>query len=117
MLAHRHLRIRSGNCDSKLFQQLKIKTGSVYDDLASKYGRSPVVVGLQVSSTSSIRQFMRRIFFDLVKPGGIAIVSTPYHGYWKNLALALSGHGTGISRRYGSEGISSSGRIARCARS
>ncbi|WP_256993192.1 hypothetical protein [Methylococcus capsulatus] len=23
--------------------------------------------------------------------GGTAIVSTPYHGYWKNLALALSG--------------------------
>ncbi|MFN3682011.1 MAG: hypothetical protein ACK4VP_08235, partial [Nitrospira sp.] len=23
--------------------------------------------------------------------GGVAIVSTPYHGYWKNLALALSG--------------------------
>ena len=23
--------------------------------------------------------------------GGTAILSTPYHGYWKNLALALSG--------------------------
>lgn len=22
---------------------------------------------------------------------GIAIISTPYHGYWKNLALALTG--------------------------
>lgn len=28
---------------------------------------------------------------DLLAPGGHAIVSTPYHGYWKNLALALSG--------------------------
>ncbi|QXP84016.1 methyltransferase [Methylococcus sp. Mc7] len=27
----------------------------------------------------------------MVKRGGKAIVSTPYHGYWKNLALALSG--------------------------
>ena len=25
----------------------------------------------------------------LLKKGGVAIVSTPYHGYWKNLALAL----------------------------
>ncbi len=23
--------------------------------------------------------------------GGAAVVSTPYHGYWKNLALAVSG--------------------------
>jgi 2-polyprenyl-3-methyl-5-hydroxy-6-metoxy-1,4-benzoquinol methylase len=29
--------------------------------------------------------------FAMVKPGGTAIVSTPYHGYWKNLVLALSG--------------------------
>lgn len=24
-------------------------------------------------------------------PGGVAILSTPYHGYWKNLGLALTG--------------------------
>ncbi|MBX3435495.1 MAG: methyltransferase domain-containing protein [Pirellulales bacterium] len=29
--------------------------------------------------------------FSLVEPGGIAIVSTPYHGYLKNLALAATG--------------------------
>ncbi len=23
--------------------------------------------------------------------GGVAIISTPYHGYWKNLALAVTG--------------------------
>lgn len=27
----------------------------------------------------------------LLKPGGKLIISTPFHGYWKNLALALSG--------------------------
>lgn len=32
-----------------------------------------------------------RTLFDLVEPGGTAIVSTPYHGYLKNLALALTG--------------------------
>jgi 2-polyprenyl-6-hydroxyphenyl methylase/3-demethylubiquinone-9 3-methyltransferase len=36
------------------------------------------------------RQFVRRIF-DLLEPGGTALISTPYHGYWKNLALALTG--------------------------
>ena len=31
----------------------------------------------------------RRCFYCYI--GGTAILSTPYHGYWKNLALALSG--------------------------
>jgi 2-polyprenyl-6-hydroxyphenyl methylase/3-demethylubiquinone-9 3-methyltransferase len=26
-----------------------------------------------------------------VADGGVAVVSTPYHGYWKNLVLALAG--------------------------
>lgn len=25
-----------------------------------------------------------------LRPGGVAVISTPYHGYWKNLALALA---------------------------
>jgi len=29
--------------------------------------------------------------FSLLEPGGTAIISTPYHGYCKNLAMALSG--------------------------
>jgi hypothetical protein len=29
--------------------------------------------------------------FDLADPGGLAIISTPYHGYWKNLAMSLTG--------------------------
>ena len=32
-----------------------------------------------------------RTLFDLLEPGGTAIVSTPYHGYLKNIALAVSG--------------------------
>src|SRR5262249_49246423 len=28
---------------------------------------------------------------SLLEDDGVAIVSTPYHGYWKNLALALAG--------------------------
>jgi SAM-dependent methyltransferase len=36
------------------------------------------------------RKYAKTIF-DLLLPGGTAIISTPYHGYFKNLAMALSG--------------------------
>ena len=36
------------------------------------------------------RAFARNLF-NLVEFSGTAIVSTPYHGYWKNLAMALTG--------------------------
>ena len=32
-----------------------------------------------------------RTLVDLLEPGGTAIISTPYHGYLKNLALAATG--------------------------
>jgi 2-polyprenyl-6-hydroxyphenyl methylase/3-demethylubiquinone-9 3-methyltransferase len=76
---------------NRSFPHLKIETGSVYDDLASKYGRFPVVVSLEVVEHLFDPTIYAKNLFELVKPGGIAIVSTPYHGYWKNLVLALSG--------------------------
>jgi 2-polyprenyl-3-methyl-5-hydroxy-6-metoxy-1,4-benzoquinol methylase len=30
--------------------------------------------------------------YKALRPGGSFIMSTPYHGYWKNLALALTNH-------------------------
>lgn len=64
--------------------------GSAYDNLAATYGQFPVVVSLEVvEHCLEPRRFARSVF-DLVEPGGIAIISTPFHGYWKNLALALA---------------------------
>jgi 2-polyprenyl-6-hydroxyphenyl methylase/3-demethylubiquinone-9 3-methyltransferase len=49
-----------------------------------------------VISTETIEHlpFPRRLLsnaYQLLKPGGCLLISTPYHGYLKNLALALSG--------------------------
>jgi 2-polyprenyl-6-hydroxyphenyl methylase/3-demethylubiquinone-9 3-methyltransferase len=33
---------------------------------------------------------LARYCFDALKPGGTLAISTPYHGYWKNLALSLT---------------------------
>ena len=70
---------------------LNLHHGSSEDDLASAYGRFPIVTSLEVvEHVYAPREFVARIH-DLLLPGGTAIISTPYHGYVKNLALALTG--------------------------
>ncbi len=73
------------------YPELRLELGSAYDDLAAKYGRFPMVVSLEVVEHVYAPRDYARTLFDLVEPGGAAIVSTPYHGYLKNLALAFSG--------------------------
>jgi SAM-dependent methyltransferase len=75
----------------KTYPFLRLEVGSAYDDLASKFGSFPLVVSLEVVEHVYSPRDYARTLFDLVAPGGHAIVSTPYHGYWKNVALALSG--------------------------
>jgi len=70
---------------------LKLFTGSAYDDLAGEYGRFQVVISLEVVEHVFSPRDYAATLFDLVEPGGTAIVSTPYHGYAKNLALAVTG--------------------------
>ena len=70
---------------------LSLQLGSAYDRLADTYGRFPVVISLEVVEHLYDPRMFARTLFDLVEPSGTAIVSTPYHGYWKNLALALTG--------------------------
>lgn len=73
------------------FPLLKLEVGSAYDDLASQYGQFPLVTSLEVvEHVYAPRQYIATLF-SLVEPGGYAFISTPFHGYWKNLALALLG--------------------------
>jgi 2-polyprenyl-6-hydroxyphenyl methylase/3-demethylubiquinone-9 3-methyltransferase len=71
--------------------QLKLFKGSAYDDLAGQYGRFPVVLSLEVVEHVYAPREYARAVFSLLEEGGTAIISTPYHGYWKNLSMALSG--------------------------
>jgi len=73
------------------YPALKLAQGSAYDDLASRYGQFPVVVSLEVVEHVYFPRKYAATLYGLVEPGGLAIISTPYHGYWKNLALALAG--------------------------
>lgn len=73
------------------YPDLKLYPGSAYDDLATQYGRFPVVVSLEVVEHVYAPRHYARTVFELLEAGGTAILSTPYHGYWKNLALAVTG--------------------------
>ncbi len=75
----------------KAYPDLKCAEGSAYDDLVSRYGQFPVVLSLEVVEHVYAPRHYARTLFELLSPEGIAVISTPYHGYWKNLALALSG--------------------------
>ena len=75
----------------KAFPGLAIEQASTDEDLAARFGHFPVVLSLEVvEHVYAPRLFAQRVF-ELLAPGGVAIVSTPYHGYLKNVAVALSG--------------------------
>ena len=70
---------------------ISLQLGSAYDDLRSVHGTFPIVISLEVvEHLYSPRLFASRLY-DLLEPNGIAIVSTPYHGYMKNLMIAVTG--------------------------
>lgn len=73
------------------YPDLRLFRGSAYDDLATEYGRFPVVLSVEVVEHVYFPRRYAATVFDLLEPGGVAIISTPYHGYLKNLALAASG--------------------------
>jgi 2-polyprenyl-6-hydroxyphenyl methylase/3-demethylubiquinone-9 3-methyltransferase len=81
------VRIARGACPDGLFE-----VASVYDDLAGLFGHPfDMVVSLEViEHLFDPRLFLKSVYHDLV-PGGLLVLSTPYHGYLKNLAIALCG--------------------------
>ena len=68
---------------------IKLHVGSAYDDLAARYGRFPIVVSFEVVCYMYDPRSFDGAVFDLLQPGGLALISTPYHGYLKNLVVAL----------------------------
>lgn len=76
---------------SSSYPGIAFSEGSAYDDLAEKYGTFECVVSLEVIEHCFWPRRFAKTLFDLLQPGGIGIVSTPYHGYLKNLAIALAG--------------------------
>ncbi len=75
----------------RAFPRVKTSIGNVYDNLAGQYGAFPLVISLEVVEHCFDPHSFAKTFISLIAPGGIGVLSTPYHGYLKNVALALSG--------------------------
>lgn len=76
---------------NKAFPQLELYHGSAYDNLSEVYGQFPIIVSLEVvEHVFDPRQFAKT-FYNLLEKDGLGIISTPYHGYFKNLTLAITG--------------------------
>lgn len=71
---------------------VRVERLSVYENLSDTFGSSwDVVISTEVvEHLYAPRDFIRQAH-RLLTSGGTLILSTPYHGYLKNLALAASG--------------------------
>src|SRR5690606_6689686 len=65
--------------------------GNAYEPLSERYGAFDCVVSLEVVEHVYYPRKYAGCIANLLRPEGIAIISTPYHGYLKNLAMALLG--------------------------
>jgi 2-polyprenyl-6-hydroxyphenyl methylase/3-demethylubiquinone-9 3-methyltransferase len=73
------------------FPSVEYYQGSAYEDLNERFGEFDLTVSLEVVEHLYSPKTFAKTLFSLTKPGGVCVVSTPYHGYLKNLALAVSG--------------------------
>ena len=73
------------------YPEINLHVGSAYDDLAAHYGRFPIVVSFEVVEHLYSPRSFAKTAFDLLEPDGLLLISTPYHGYLKNLIIALMG--------------------------
>jgi 2-polyprenyl-3-methyl-5-hydroxy-6-metoxy-1,4-benzoquinol methylase len=64
---------------------------TLYADFLATVGRVDVVLSTEVVEHIYDPMGFLRNCYDLLKPGGKVILTTPYHGYFKNLMLAVTG--------------------------
>ena len=77
----------------KAYPEIKFEYADLTTDLSqnSLAGRCDLVISTEVVEHVFLPRIYAKNCACLLKPGGLLIVSTPYHGYLKNLVLAVSG--------------------------
>jgi len=74
------------------YPEIDFQTASIYDNLSIPHdGMFDLVVSSEVIEHLYYPRLLLRNAFAALKVGGTIIVTTPYHGYLKNLALSIAG--------------------------
>jgi 2-polyprenyl-6-hydroxyphenyl methylase/3-demethylubiquinone-9 3-methyltransferase len=73
------------------YPHLDLRLAGTHDDLKAMFGTFPLLVSVEVVEHVYAPRVFAKTAFELLEPGGLALITTPYHGYWKNLAIALTG--------------------------
>ncbi len=80
------------DCARKLMPNNRIENASIYDDVYGIFKEKfDAIVSLEVVEHLYDPKTFVKQMKNCLKPGGIFILSTPYHGYLKNLSIALIG--------------------------
>ena len=74
----------------KQYPRAGVFQGSIYDNLGPYYGRYNFVFALEVIEHLYAPRELVLQAKKLLKQGGYICRLMPFHGYWTNLALALS---------------------------
>lgn len=75
----------------RAFPETTFAVGNAFDDLHLDMGTFGMVTSFEViEHLYDPLRFLQKLY-DLTQPGGHVLLSTPYHGYWKNLSLAVLG--------------------------
>jgi len=73
------------------YPSIEFHQASAYDPLREQLGTFSLVVSLEVVEHVYDPTAFVHTVYEVVEPGGLAVISTPYHGWLKNLAIALLG--------------------------
>ena len=69
--------------------QIRFEYGDVTGDL-SRLGTFDAILSTEVVEHLFLPQHFARNAYRLLKPGGMLVLSTPYHGWLKNVAIAVT---------------------------
>jgi 2-polyprenyl-3-methyl-5-hydroxy-6-metoxy-1,4-benzoquinol methylase len=77
----------------RVFPEIHVSHGDLASDLGAHplVGKCDVVISAEVVEHVLLPRVFAKNCYRFLKPKGVLIVSTPYHGYLKNLVLAVTG--------------------------
>lgn len=75
----------------KRWPDIRFLEGDATQEL-SDLGQFDAIINTEVIEHVFLPRPLVRNCFRLLKPGGILVISTPYHGYLRNLAIAVTNH-------------------------